>query len=160
MSDIVKKKVAVIGSRDFDDKKRLYDILTLNYDRIEMIVSGGARGADTLAVQWAADYGIPYLVFPALWYNPFTGENDRGAGFRRNVRIVDACDLVIAFWDGKSRGTQNSLDLAEMKKKPVRIYRFNTPEKLAREEKDHVEKVLLDTQTKVDAHATRPEETL
>ena len=64
------KRVAVVGSRDFDDKDRLYEVLTKNFDRIKIIVSGGARGADTLATTWAADYGVPYLVFPACWRDP------------------------------------------------------------------------------------------
>lgn len=125
---VIKKKVAVIGSRDFEDKRRLYDILTKNYDRIKLIISGGARGADSLAVAWAADYGIPYLVFPAMWHNPFTGEHDKGAGFRRNVQIIDQCDVVIAFWDGKSSGTAHSIETAGLKQKPVKIYKFGEEE--------------------------------
>lgn len=124
MNEVVKKKVAVIGSRSFEDKKLLYDALTKNYDRIKLIISGGARGADSLAVEWATDYGVPYLVFPALWHNPFTGEHDKGAGFRRNIQIIDQCDVVIAFWDGASRGTSHSLEIAKAKKKPVKIISF------------------------------------
>ena len=127
-TEITKKRVAVIGSRDFTDKKRLYDVLTKNYDRIKLIISGGARGADTLAVQWATDYGIPYLVFPALWHNPFTGEADKGAGFRRNVKIIEQADVIMAFWDGKSKGTAHSLEYAGLKNKPIKIFKFSPEE--------------------------------
>ena len=122
-----KKKVAVIGSRTFDDKKRLYAVLTKNRERIKLVISGGAKGADSLAVDWATDYGMPYLVFPAAWHNPDTGEYDKGAGFRRNRKIIEQCDVVIAFWDGKSRGTANSIEIAKELGKIVRIISFSEP---------------------------------
>ena len=125
MAEIVKKKVAVIGSRDFNDRKLLYETLTRNYDRIKLVISGGARGADTLAVRWAEDYGVPYLVFPAMWHNPFTGEHDKGAGFRRNRQIIEQADTVLAFWDGSSRGTAHSIDIATQLGKPVKIISFS-----------------------------------
>lgn len=118
------KKLAVIGSRDFDDKKEMYRILTQNLPKIKLIVSGGARGADTLATDWAADYGVPYLVFPALWHDRETGVYDRGAGFRRNRQIIEHSDIIFAFWDGVSGGTKNSLDMAKEMKKDVRIFKF------------------------------------
>jgi predicted Rossmann fold nucleotide-binding protein DprA/Smf involved in DNA uptake len=125
--EIVKKKVAVVGSRDFADKHRLYDIMTKNYDRIKLVISGGARGADSLAVEWATDYGIPFLVFPALWRDPFTGVQNRGAGFKRNRQIVEQADVVVAFWDGKSPGTAHTIEMAEQLNKPVRIVKFAPP---------------------------------
>jgi hypothetical protein len=123
--EIVKKRVAVVGSRSFDDKHRLYDFLTKNRDRIRVIVSGGAKGADSLAVAWAMDYGVPYLIFPAAWHNPDTGEFDRSAGFKRNVEIVRHADVVIAFMQkGGTSGTQHTIDLAKQLGKPVRIIEF------------------------------------
>lgn len=118
------KRLAVVGSRDFADKQRLYEVLTKNLPNIKMIVSGGARGADTLAVQWAADYGVPYLVFPALWRDPQTLQHDRGAGFRRNRYIVTYSDVVMAFWDGKSSGTASTIEMAKEVGKPVKIITF------------------------------------
>lgn len=118
------KAVAVIGSRTFADKAKLFEVLDKNKAKIKLIVSGGARGADSLAVEWATERGMPYLVFPALWKNPETGEHDRGAGFRRNRYIVQYSDIVMAFWDGKSGGTANSLEIAKQLNKPVRIIPF------------------------------------
>jgi hypothetical protein len=118
------KRVAVIGSRTFDDKERLYKILTKNKDKIKLIVSGGASGADTLATDWAKDYGIPYLVFPAMWHDPETGGYDKGAGFRRNRYIIQYSDIVIAFYDGVSKGTANSLEIAKQLNKPIKIISF------------------------------------
>jgi predicted Rossmann fold nucleotide-binding protein DprA/Smf involved in DNA uptake len=122
------KKVAVIGSRSFSDREKLYSVLTKNKERIKIIVSGGARGADTLATQWASDYGVPYLVFPAKWRDPETLVFDRGAGMRRNRQIVEYSDVVIAFWDGTSAGTKNSIDTAQQLGKPVKIIHFDSVE--------------------------------
>lgn len=118
------KKVAVIGSRSFGDREKLYSVLTKNKAKIKLIVSGGARGADTLATQWASDYGVPYLVFPALWRDPETLAFDKGAGMRRNRLIVQYADHVIAFWDGVSNGTKNSIDTARELNKPLTIISF------------------------------------
>ena len=118
------KKVAVIGSRNFTDKTRLYEVLTKNRDRIKLIVSGGAQGADTFATMWATDYGVPYLVFPALWRDPDTGEFNRGAGFKRNRKIIEQCDVVVAFHDGISKGTLNSLEIATQLGKPIKVIKF------------------------------------
>lgn len=46
----------------------------------------------------------------------------KSAGFKRNVHIIDDSDEVIAFWDGKSRGTRHSINLAKTAKKPVHVY--------------------------------------
>jgi predicted Rossmann fold nucleotide-binding protein DprA/Smf involved in DNA uptake len=119
-----KRKIAVVGSRDFNDKERLFRILTKNLNTISLIISGGARGADTLAVEWAQTYGVPYLVFPALWHKPDTGEYDRGAGMRRNRRIVEQADLIVAFHDGVSKGTLNTIETANSMQKTVRIFLF------------------------------------
>lgn len=123
------KKVAVIGSRSFNDREKLYSVLNKNKDKIKLVVSGGARGADTLATQWASDYGVPYLVFPALWRNPETLAFDRGAGMRRNRLIIEYSDVVIAFYDGSSRGTANSIEIAQQLKKPIKIILFQNGEK-------------------------------
>lgn len=116
-------KLAVIGSRTFDDKELLYKILDANFHKIDLIVSGGARGADTLSQEWANERGVPYLIYPARWYS-MDGVYDRGAGFRRNIKIVNACDKMLVFYDGASKGTRHSLDLAEQKGKPVKIISF------------------------------------
>lgn len=124
------KAVAVIGSRTFDDKEMLYKYLSTRKDKIKVIVSGHARGADSLAEQFAIDYGIPYLVFPALWHDPETGIFSKGAGMRRNAWIIRNSDVIIAFMQkGGSRGTQNSIDTAKMMGKPVQIIEFTPKEK-------------------------------
>jgi hypothetical protein len=119
------KRVAVVGGRNFEDKKLLYEVLTRNRDRIKMIVSGDAEGADTLAVTWARDYGFPFLTFPPVWHDPDTGAYDKGAGFRRNRYIAEYSDCGIAFWDGKSRGTKNTIDIFKQLNKSMKIISFS-----------------------------------
>lgn len=131
-----KIKLAVIGSRSFADKERLFKVLDNSYDRIEMIVSGGANGADSLAQQWAKERGFPCMVYYARWKDK-EGNHDKGAGFRRNNYIIKTADKVLCFWDGISRGTAHSIETAEKMGKPVVILKFE-------EEKD-IEKACSST---------------
>lgn len=118
------KKIAVIGSRTCTDKSFVTSRLDKNKARIKMVISGGAEGPDTFAVEWAQENGIPYLVFPAKWHKE-NGEVDRGAGFRRNRHIVKNADVVMAFYDGVSRGTAHSMEITNQVGKDLRIIRFD-----------------------------------
>ena len=108
-------RIAIVGSRDFP---RLEEVRQFVYEqeRTTVIISGGARGVDSIAVEEARKLHMPYEVYPADW-----NRYGRSAGFRRNQTIVDAADEVVAFWDGESRGTKHTIDLARAAKKPVRI---------------------------------------
>ena len=107
-------KVAVIGSRSFKD----YDLLerTLSGLSISLLVSGGAKGADSLAERYAERHQITTKVFL-----PDYARYRRGAPLRRNYQIIDYADQVVAFWDERSRGTGHALKYAEQKGKPVTI---------------------------------------
>ena len=107
-------KVAVIGSRSFDD----YDLLerTLSELSISLLVSGGAKGADSLAERYADEHQISKQVFL-----PDYARYGRGAPLQRNYQIVDAAERVVAFWDQKSRGTRHTIEYAERVGKPVTI---------------------------------------
>lgn len=115
-------KIAIIGSRDFTDYQLVEDTVFahLNLKAIELVVSGGARGADTLAERFARQWGITMKVFPAQW-----GKYGNSAGYRRNVDIIKEADIVFAFWDGKSKGTQHSFDLCEQYKKKLILIKYN-----------------------------------
>lgn len=119
-------RLAVIGSRTFKDRDRLYKILDGNIDKIKMIISGGAAGADSLAHDWAKERGFPILIYYPKWYS-MDGEFDRGAGFKRNYHIIRECDKVLCFWDKLSKGTANSLDIAKQLDKPVKLLYFEPP---------------------------------
>ena len=114
-------KLAIVGSRTFTDYKRLITSIDSLYPHINIteIVSGGAKGADWLAEQFADDYGIPKKIFKADW-----DKYGKSAGYRRNVDIVNYCDWLVAFWDGESKGTQHSIDLANKQNKLLKIIRI------------------------------------
>jgi hypothetical protein len=108
-------KVAVVGSRDFPFLNRVWDyIYQLPLDTI--IISGGARGVDRTAAKAARTRGMQVIEFLADWER-----NGRGAGMIRNETIVRECDELIAFWDGVSSGTRNSIERARKAGKPVEI---------------------------------------
>ena len=112
-------KVAIVGSRTFND----YNFLSRMMDDLdeicstEEIISGGAKGADSLAEQYAREHNIPITTFIPAW-----NKYGKGAGMIRNEAIIDATDIVVAFWDGQSPGTKNSIDRALKAKKNCFIF--------------------------------------
>ena len=112
-------KLAIVGSRNYTDYKGLLlivDIFRQNHPVTE-IVSGGARGVDSLAEEYAKERNLPITVFKPDWER-----HGRKAGFVRNVQIVNHCDHLLAFWDEKSKGTKHSIDTARRKGKPCDIF--------------------------------------
>lgn len=109
-------KVAIIGSRSFSD----YDFFVKEIESavpisdITAIVSGGARGADSLGARFGQDYVIPTEIYMADWQ-----KHGKAAGFIRNSEIVKNSDIIVAFWDGQSRGTQDTMQKARKKEVPV-----------------------------------------
>jgi len=120
-------KLAVVGSRTFNDMYLLAENVCIFISASEKpsgsneleIISGGAKGADTLAKKCALINNLKYTEFLPDW-NKF----GKSAGFRRNQQIVDACDVVIAFWDGNSKGTQDTINKAKIAMKPTYIVYF------------------------------------
>jgi len=102
-------KTAIIGSRNLKVKLAKY----LPKD-ISLIVSGGARGIDTLAEDYADRNKIPKLIFL-----PDYEKYGKIAPLIRNKAIVDNANIVIAFWDGISRGTKFTIDYAKKQGKKV-----------------------------------------
>jgi hypothetical protein len=121
------KKIAIIGSRTFNDYPMLESIVmgVMKDKGVKpsdvTIVSGGARGADALGREFAQKHSAQYLEFPADWE-----KFGKRAGFVRNADIVKNSDFVVALWDGQSRGTGNSLELAQQAGKPYFAYNFVT----------------------------------
>lgn len=94
-------KVAVIGSRSLT-VSNLGDYLP--QDTTE-IISGGAKGIDTCAREYALSHGIKLTE-----YLPEYEKYGRAAPLKRNITIIQNADLVLAFWDGKSKGTKFVID--------------------------------------------------
>jgi hypothetical protein len=109
-------KLAIIGSRNFTNYKLLQEILEQYKPKITLVVSGAAKGADSLGEKWALENNIQTLIFHADW-----NQYGKRAGFIRNEDIIKNCDYCVAFWDGESKGTKHSLSLCEKYTKPVKI---------------------------------------
>ncbi len=110
-------RIAVVGSRAFDDYERMSKILIKYIPFI--LISGGAHGADALAERFANEHKLVSMIYPAKW-----DKYGKRAGFIRNTKIVEEADLVIAFWDGESRGTESTINLADQMNKKVIVERF------------------------------------
>lgn len=114
-------RVLVCGSRGFEDIDLMLRTLAEMYDLPEefTIVEGCARGADHLAEVAADQMRIPIEHHPADW------SKGRGAGFQRNIEMLDSgIDLVLAFWDGQSRGTKHTIDQATKRGIEVRVVEY------------------------------------
>lgn len=112
------RKVAIVGSRDFPVLHYVEDYIR-ELPPGTILVSGGARGPDSVARLIAPRCGFGSVTFFPDW-NAY----GRRAGFVRNALIVDFADRVVAFWDGKSRGTKHSIGHALRTGKPVSIAKW------------------------------------
>lgn len=114
-------RVIVAGSRNFNNYKMLQeklDAILANQEEI-IIVSGEAKGADQLGERYAKEQGYHIHSYPAAWEI-----HGRKAGMIRNEKMAKNADALVAFWDGKSRGTQNMITTAKRHNLPVRVIRF------------------------------------
>jgi len=114
-------RLAIVGSRSFEENEDNYILMTnairdIFETGIDLIISGGASGADKLGKLFAEQNNLPYKEFLPNWQ-----ERGKIAGLERNTQIVDACDILIAFWDLVSRGTKDSINKALKSGKPVII---------------------------------------
>lgn len=116
-------KLAVVGSRGFNNYGLLKHKLDVIHEKrgITLIVSGGAKGADSFAEQWAKENSVPTKIFYPEW-----DKHGKKAGYIRNVEIVQNSDALIAFWDGVSKGTEHSINLARAQEIPVSIIEYET----------------------------------
>ncbi|MBQ8302824.1 MAG: DUF2493 domain-containing protein [Clostridia bacterium] len=120
-------RIIIAGSRDFDDYKYLSDTLDAfikeHPDRDIVVVSGMARGADKLGEKYALERKYLVRRFPAKW-----DKLGKAAGYIRNNEMLDFiqqsnCEnAVIAFWDGKSKGTKHTIDNAKKRDIPTYVY--------------------------------------
>lgn len=114
-------KVIVAGGRDFNDYPLLeqkLDKLLENKSDVE-IVSGLARGADSLGLKYASQKNLPVKKFPANW-----NENGTMAGYERNIQMADYANACICFWNGKSRGTKHMIRMAREFNLQLRIINY------------------------------------
>lgn len=114
--------LAIVGGRNYDDYDQLNSeinaFVSLGHNVVE-IVSGGAVGADQLAERYAREHGINLQVYKPDWKT-----HGRAAGIIRNGDIIGRSTHVIAFWDGSSKGTKDSIARATRSGKPCKVVRF------------------------------------
>ena len=112
-------RLAVVGSRTGVSSKLVWRWLSKYFAEFGpdmTIVSGGAKGADSIAADFAKHKGLKCDVYLPDW-----DTHGRSAGFKRNHTIWDNADAGIAFWDGESRGTAHSFKIAKAQGKPLTI---------------------------------------
>lgn len=105
-------KVAVIGSRGLS----VADLGRYLPEGVTEIISGGAKGVDTSAREYALSHGIKLTEFL-----PEYEKYGRAAPLKRNITIIEHADLVLAFWDGRSRGTRFVIESCERMGVEVRV---------------------------------------
>ena len=117
-------KIIIAGGRDFMD----YNLLKEKTNKILqekkvthkiVIISGCARGADTLGLRYASENAFDVEEYPADW-----DKYGKKAGYVRNVEMAENADALIAFWDGKSKGTKHMIDMATERNLPIRVIRY------------------------------------
>lgn len=111
-------KVIIAGSRTICDYSEVETAVRRSGFTVTEVVSGMARGADRLGIEWADNHGVPVKKFFAQWRTK-DGECDRSAGMRRNERMADYADALIAIWDGESSGTKHMMRCMGKRAKPI-----------------------------------------
>lgn len=106
-------KIAIVGSRTL----LVSDIGKYIPDNIEEIVSGGAKGVDSCAREYAIKNNIKLIEF----LPDYRRYGRWAAPRKRNIQIIEYVDEIIAFWDGKSNGTKFVIDTAETMGKRVNV---------------------------------------
>lgn len=121
--------VIVAGSRSMNDYELLEKTLTEYFERKGIsneeveIVSGTARGTDSLGEKFAEEYHCTLTKFPADW-NRFS----KSAGYKRNVQMAEYASksngVLFAFWDGVSKGTKHMIDIGNEYQLEVNVVRI------------------------------------
>lgn len=109
-------KAAIIGSRGL----KVDNLEKYISKEVTEIISGGACGVDTSAREYAVSHGLKLTEFL-----PEYSLYGRAAPLKRNISIIENADIVLAFWDGKSRGTKFVIDACRKRKVLLAVYLFD-----------------------------------
>ena len=117
------RRICVAGGRDFHNYKVLAAVLTQYLSESTekaAIVSGGANGADAQGERYAREYRMELHIYPAEWQT-----YGKRAGFIRNAAMAHIADELVAFWDGRSRGTLNMIEQMMRLGKPAAVFDYD-----------------------------------
>lgn len=121
------RRILVTGSRTFTDRDLIEHVLAEKFKEGDIvIVHGGARGADRMADEWAVINSVKRDVYPVV-SSDWQRFGKRAGILRNEVMLDSGPDLVIAFWDGKSKGTAHTISEARRRGIPFELH-FGKPE--------------------------------
>ena len=119
-------KVIIAGGRDFTNLSVMATVLNNLQDvdhviEIEKLtlICGMARGADLTAYKLFKEVGLPVEAYPADW-----DQHGKQAGYIRNTQMANVADMLIAFWDGESRGTAHMINTMKQQHKSVFVFNY------------------------------------
>ena len=119
-------KVIIAGGRDFTNVNVMATTLNNLQDvdhviEIEKLtlICGMARGADLTAYKLFSEVGLPVKMYPADW-----DQYGKSAGYIRNKQMADVADMLIAFWDGESKGTAHMINTMKQQHKSVFVFNY------------------------------------
>jgi NAD(P)-dependent dehydrogenase (short-subunit alcohol dehydrogenase family) len=110
-------RIGIVGSRHFPDLERVARYVR-DLPAGDSVVTGSASGVDAAVARAARERGLPVRVLGAS----FEEARDAGVAATRNQRLVDLCDVLVAFWDGSSSGTRRTVERALDSGKEVHVF--------------------------------------
>lgn len=122
-------KVCIVGSRSITDAQFVFQVI----DRFikdqcvapVVLLSGGAKGVDSLVKEYAAKRGIDFVEFVPYHVADRTADFRKRYFFIRNKQMIENADKVLAIWDGESSGTEHTISLAQKHNVPVMVIKTN-----------------------------------
>jgi len=111
-----------IGSDYYPEIESILDDIRINM-RITTIISGAAKGVDSLAIRYAKENHIPFEVYEPDW------SVGKSAGVQRNMLMAKNADALICFWDGTSKGSKNMLEIMKKLRKKLVVLTPDSSEK-------------------------------
>ena len=110
-------RTIIAGSRTILEYKYLLECLEKSSIVVTTVISGGARGPDSLGEWYAKKNSLPLEVFPAEW-----SVYGKSAGFIRNELMAEHAEACIILWDGKSSGSKHMMKQARKLGIPVEVF--------------------------------------
>ena len=110
-------RIGIVGSRHFPELERVADYVR-SLPGTASLVTGSASGVDAEATRAARERGLPVRVLGAS----FEEAADAGSAVERNLRLVQSCEVLVAFWDGSSPGTRSTVERALDNGREVHVF--------------------------------------